>query len=153
HRAGRGGAARRGVLPAAQSRLRAGRGAGVPDRARRGQSAPAGAAGGRAGAAGLGGWAAILGAAGAGRGGLPPACEEPRAAQAWLSRRILAENADCPFGRAHAFADIETVETFRTSVPIRDYEGLRPWIERDAETATGVPNPNLKEARSILTTA
>jgi hypothetical protein len=101
----------------------------------------------------MSGWAPILAAARTERERFARACEEPRAAQAWLLRRILAENADCPFGRAHAFADIETVETFRTSVPIRDYEGLRPWIERDAETATGVPNPNLKEARSILTTA
>jgi hypothetical protein len=102
----------------------------------------------------MSGWAPILAAARVERERFECACAEPRAAQAWLLREILADNTDCAFGRAHGFADIATVEAFRTSVPIRDYEGLRPWIERDAETAAVAPSyPNLEEARSILTTA
>jgi hypothetical protein len=100
------------------------------------------------------GWAPILDAARVERERFARACAEPRAAQLGLLQRILADNAGCAFGRAHGFADIETVEAFQTSVPIRDYEGLRPWIERDAETAAVAPSyPNLEEARSILTTA
>jgi len=90
----------------------------------------------------MSGWAPILAAARVERERFERASAEPRAAQAWLLREILAENADCAFGRAHGFADIETVEAFRTSVPIRDYEGLRPWIERDADRATPTPNPS-----------
>ena len=100
------------------------------------------------------GWAPILAAARAERERFARASAEPRAAQLGLLHTILADNAGCAFGRVHGFADIETVEKFQTSVPIRDYEEHRPWIERDAETAAVAPSyPNLEEARSILTTA
>ena len=62
-RAGGGGAAGRGVLPAQQSRLRPRRRARVPDRARVRQSAPARPPRVRAGSCCMSGWAAILGAA------------------------------------------------------------------------------------------
>jgi GH3 auxin-responsive promoter len=95
------------------------------------------------------GWALILAAARVEREQFARMCEEPQAAQLGLLGKILADNAGCAFGRAHGFEDIETVEAFRTSVPIRDYEGFRPWIERDAGGAT-----NLEEAQPrVLTTA
>jgi hypothetical protein len=97
----------------------------------------------------MSGWAPILAAARVVRERFARVCEEPQAAQLGLLGKILADNAGCAFGRAHGFEDIETVEAFRTSVPIRDYEGLRPWIERDADRAT-----NLEEAQpGVLTTA
>jgi hypothetical protein len=105
----------------------------------------------------MSGWAPILEAAQAERERFARVCAEPGAAQLGLLRRILADNAHCAFGRAHGFADIETVEQFRTSLPIRDYEGLRPWIERDADreqsAAVAPLDLNIKEAQSILTTA
>ncbi|GAB4336490.1 MAG: GH3 auxin-responsive promoter family protein [Flammeovirgaceae bacterium] len=34
------------------------------------------------------------------------------------------------FGKGHAFAEIKTYEDFKKNVPIRDYEDLKPYIER-----------------------
>ena len=34
------------------------------------------------------------------------------------------------FGRDHGFQDIKTYEDFKAAVPIRDYEGLRPYFDR-----------------------
>ncbi|TDC52890.1 GH3 auxin-responsive promoter family protein [Micromonospora sp. KC207] len=45
---------------------------------------------------------------------------------------LLAHNADTAFGRAHDFARIRTLDEYRRAVPIRDYAGLEPWIERGA---------------------
>ncbi|RCH56099.1 hypothetical protein DJ568_04970 [Mucilaginibacter hurinus] len=39
-----------------------------------------------------------------------------------------AQNTD--FGRAHNFSGIKTYQDFKNQVPIRDYEELRPYIER-----------------------
>jgi hypothetical protein len=49
---------------------------------------------------------------------------------------LLAHNADTEFGREHGFGRVRTMDEFRKAVPVRDYAGLSPWIER---TATGVP--------------
>ena len=55
-----------------------------------------------------------------------------------MLRNILADNADSDFGRTHGFANIDTVERFRARVPIRDYDGLRPFIDRAAAGEAGV---------------
>ncbi|AQR62670.1 hypothetical protein BZG35_14200 [Brevundimonas sp. LM2] len=62
---------------------------------------------------------------------------DPRRAQAETLRRILAAHRDTGFGRAHDYGALRTFDDFRRAVPIRDYEGLRPWIER--QIATGEP--------------
>jgi hypothetical protein len=86
----------------------------------------------------MSGWAAILGAARVEHERFERACSNPRTAQIALLERILANNADTDFGRAHRFARIDTVERFRSQVPIRDYDALRPWIERAAAGETGL---------------
>lgn len=45
----------------------------------------------------------------------------------------LRKNENTVFGREHRFADISTVERYRSQVPVRDYEGFKPYIERVAE--------------------
>ena len=62
------------------------------------------------------------------------ACDDAaRLADRLLLQRILADNAETEFGRAHGFARIDTaVEAFRARVPIRDYDDLRPWLDRVA---------------------
>lgn len=46
-------------------------------------------------------------------------------------RQKLVQNAaNTAFGKAHGFDRIRTPEQFSQSVPIRDYEALRPWIDR-----------------------
>jgi hypothetical protein len=86
----------------------------------------------------MSGWGTILGAARAQCESFDRACEAPRAAQVALLRNILAANADSDFGRTHGFANIDTVERFRARVPIRDYEELRPFIDRAAAGEAGV---------------
>ncbi len=91
----------------------------------------------------MNGWAAILGAARAECARLDHACRDPRRSQAALLRKILTDNAGTAFGRAHDFdriaADpVTIVERFRAQVPVRDHDGLRPWIERVAAGQSGV---------------
>ena len=51
---------------------------------------------------------------------------------------LLAHNAGTSFGREHGFERIKTFDDFRKAVPIRDYTGLAPWIERAAQGESGV---------------
>lgn len=53
---------------------------------------------------------------------------DPAAAQAAILRRILHENRDTHFGRAHGFAQIRTAADFRARVPARDFAELEGWI-------------------------
>lgn len=52
------------------------------------------------------------------------------AAQERVFQQLLAQGRNTAFGKAHDFEKINSYEAFRERVPIRDYEGLRPWIER-----------------------
>lgn len=58
------------------------------------------------------------------------ALREPGAAQAAILRRILHENRDTEFGRAHGFAGIRTAADFRARIPLRDFAELEGWIRR-----------------------
>lgn len=51
---------------------------------------------------------------------------------------LLAHNADTDFGRQHGFDRVRTLDEFRKAVPVRDYAGLAPWIERAAAGEQGV---------------
>ena len=44
--------------------------------------------------------------------------------------QIVAQAANTAFGRDHNFSKIRTYEDFKQAVPIRDYEDLKPYIER-----------------------
>jgi len=58
------------------------------------------------------------------------ALADPRAAQeAWLQRQ-LARHATSDFGRAHDFAAIRNPADFVRRVPLADYAGIAPHIER-----------------------
>ena len=78
------------------------------------------------------GWVAILDAAAAEYQGFGHACAQPRATQLALLRRIVHENTDSAFGRAHSFAEIDDLDSFRAAVPVRSYDELRPWVDRAA---------------------
>jgi hypothetical protein len=58
------------------------------------------------------------------------ATERPDAAQAAALGRLLARNRDTAFGRAHGFRTIGSPAEYAGRVPIRDYEGFRPWVAR-----------------------
>ncbi len=50
----------------------------------------------------------------------------------------VRRNARTAFGREHGFDRITSVDAFRERVPIRDYEGLAPFVARAAEGETDV---------------
>jgi len=45
-------------------------------------------------------------------------------------RKLIEKGRNTHFGREHDFDSIRNYEDFKSRVPIRDYEGLRPYIER-----------------------
>lgn len=61
---------------------------------------------------------------------LDRACRNPVDAQRSFLLRLLQRNAGTAFGRAHDFSGIRTEEDFRRHVPVREYEGFRPFINR-----------------------
>jgi GH3 auxin-responsive promoter len=71
------------------------------------------------------------------------ALDDPARAQEQVLRRLLKRNADTAFGREHGFAEIRTPEQFASRVPPREYDDVRPWVERvrrgEARVLTGEP--------------
>jgi hypothetical protein len=51
--------------------------------------------------------------------------------------KLVSDASQTVFGKDHGFADIHSVEAFRKQVPIRDYEGLKGYIEK---IVAGEPN-------------
>ena len=52
------------------------------------------------------------------------------AAQERTLKQLVAQASDTVFGNDHHFSEIKTYEDFKARVPIRDYEDLRPYIDR-----------------------
>jgi hypothetical protein len=50
-----------------------------------------------------------------------------------IFRELVKQGRNTDFGRDHRFQDIRSFEEFRASVPIRDYEAFRPYIDRIKE--------------------
>jgi hypothetical protein len=51
---------------------------------------------------------------------------------------LLSAAADTEFGREHGFCALRSPDAYRAAVPIRDYDGLAPWIESAASGRSGV---------------
>jgi sterol desaturase/sphingolipid hydroxylase (fatty acid hydroxylase superfamily) len=66
---------------------------------------------------------------------LARAARDPMRVQRALLERILAHNQSTTFGREHAFAALSSYERYARRVPVRNFEGLRPYV--DAEIACG----------------
>ena len=69
---------------------------------------------------------------------LDRAAERPRAAQNAFLLRLVKANAGTAFGKDHGFAAVRTEADYRRQVPIRDYEGLRPYVNRIIAGEQGV---------------
>lgn len=54
----------------------------------------------------------------------------PRRAQLRIFDELVRNGRMTAFGRDHAFDTIRTYTHFSKQVPVRDYEGLRPWLDR-----------------------
>ncbi len=47
----------------------------------------------------------------------------------WL-RKLIQSAKDTEWGKMHGYASISNVEQFRNTVPVQDYDSLKPFIER-----------------------
>ena len=66
------------------------------------------------------------------------AAADPRSSQAEVLLSLTRRNQATAFGREHRFETVRTPEGFARQVPVRDYEGFRPYIERILESEPGV---------------
>ena len=77
---------------------------------------------------------------------------DPASAQAGVLSDLLTQAADTAFGRDHGFADLaamsdsaEQAAAFRKAVPVRDYEGLKSYVERAVAGEQDVLWPGLPQ--------
>lgn len=54
----------------------------------------------------------------------------PSQYQQKVFQSLIANARDTVFGKDHGFSDIRNYEDFRKQVPVKDYEALKPYIER-----------------------
>ena len=54
----------------------------------------------------------------------------PVATQQKVFENLILQAKNTQFGKDHNFSKIKTFQDFQKSVPIRDYEGLRPYIDQ-----------------------
>jgi hypothetical protein len=64
-------------------------------------------------------------------------------AQRRVFDELIRKGRQTAFGRDHHFDEIQNYEAFRKQVPIRDYEGLKPYVERIRQGEAGVLWPGL----------
>lgn len=62
---------------------------------------------------------------------------DPARAQAAVLQDLLSQAAETAFGKDHGLGDIANIQdpldqaaAFKAAVPVRDYEGLKPYVER-----------------------
>ncbi|MFK7900404.1 MAG: GH3 auxin-responsive promoter family protein, partial [Cyclobacteriaceae bacterium] len=56
--------------------------------------------------------------------------QKPVATQQKVFKSLLKKAANTSFGKDHKFSTIKSYKEFKKLVPIQDYEGLRPYVER-----------------------
>lgn len=54
----------------------------------------------------------------------------PQETQLKVLKKLIRKGASTAFGKDHGFVDIQNYEEFKSRIPIRDYEGLKHYIER-----------------------
>jgi hypothetical protein len=47
-----------------------------------------------------------------------------------IFKQLLHSGKDTAFGKEHWISSVKTYEAFREQIPVRDYEGIRPYIDR-----------------------
>ena len=63
------------------------------------------------------------------RKGMQTALED----QKKVFKELLKTGKSTDFGLEHHFGDIDSYESFRQAVPVRDYESIKPWIDKIKE--------------------
>lgn len=56
--------------------------------------------------------------------------ERPVETQKAVFDALIGSAANTAFGKDHRFHEITDYETFKQAIPVRDYEGLRPYVDR-----------------------
>lgn len=56
--------------------------------------------------------------------------DDPFQTQQKVFENLISEAADTEFGRDHSFHKISSIEEFQKQVPIRDYEQLKPYVDK-----------------------
>ena len=56
--------------------------------------------------------------------------QSPRETQLKRLKQLIAQRRETAFGQDHGFDRIQSAEDYRKQVPMRDYEGFRPYIDR-----------------------
>ena len=56
--------------------------------------------------------------------------QNPIATQEKVFRMLLQKARNTAFGQDHQFSQINNYEDFKKHVPVRDYEGLRPYVDK-----------------------
>ena len=64
--------------------------------------------------------------------------KKPIETQQKVFEKLITDAQNTAFGKDHYFAEIKTYEDFVARVPIRDYEALRPYIDRVVEGENNV---------------
>ncbi len=64
---------------------------------------------------------------------LDRAAHAPAHAQRSLLQDLLARHQHTGFGKEHGFGQIQSPSDYQRAVPVRNYEGLRPYIQRMME--------------------
>jgi len=80
---------------------------------------------------------------------------DPSGTQKKVFKYLIDKAKNTAFGKDHDFASIKTYEDFKKRVPVRDYEELRPYIEKvvDGESDILWPGKPLYFAKTSGTTS
>jgi hypothetical protein len=63
---------------------------------------------------------------------------EPEVHQAKIMEYLVSTGQSTAFGKDHSFGTIKNYDDFKKNVPIRDYEQLRPYVDRVVEGAENI---------------
>lgn len=74
--------------------------------------------------------------------------------QKWMNE-LVSSAKETAFGKDHSFGSIKTYDDFKKAVPIQDYEGLKPYIDRVVNGESDIlwPNKPLYFAKTSGTTS
>lgn len=63
---------------------------------------------------------------------------EPEKTQQKVFKKLITEAKNTVFGKDHSFSIISSHQEFTKHVPVRDYEALKPYVEKILEGSSGV---------------
>lgn len=83
--------------------------------------------------------------------GFAELCERADSVQETLLLDLVRRNADSRFGREHGFERIASVDDFRRQVPLRDWNGIEPYVTALVEGEADVLTQGQPVSRFVMT--